>query len=142
MMLLCIRLEPRRAGEETRTLATGRRRQRDNSTMTLPIGRQRKEKEKAKHQPRENPPRRTRTLVRLKWIDARQKVLDIPNIYNVPTLGHNVSTKLYGSCPFSYKKRALAPTTQQHMFCWRNIKISQHTPQAPTLKLYVSIVTE
>ena len=73
MTLLCIRLEPKKATEETRTLAIRRRRQRDSSTMTLPIGRQQKEKEKAKYQPRENPPRRTRSLVRLKWIDARQK---------------------------------------------------------------------
>ena len=142
MTLLCIRLESRRVKEETRTLAKGRRRQRNSSTTTLPIGRQRKEKEKAKHQPRENPPRRTRSLVRLKWIDARQKVLGIPNIYDVPTLGHNVSTKLYGSCPFPYNKRALAPTTQQHMFYWQNIKSSQHTPLALTLEWYVTIVTE
>ena len=31
------------------------------------------EKEKAKHQPRENPPTKTTNILRLKWIDARQK---------------------------------------------------------------------
>ena len=73
MMLLCTRLEPTEAKEEIRTQATGRRRQRDSSTTTLPIGRQREEKEKAKHQPRENPPRRARSLLRLKWTNAMQK---------------------------------------------------------------------
>ena len=73
MTPLCTRQEPTEAKEETRTQATGRRRQRDSSTTTLPIRRQPKEKEKAKHQRRENPPRRTRSLVRLKWTDAKQK---------------------------------------------------------------------
>ena len=36
-------------------------------------------------------------------------VLGIPNIYEALSLGPNNSTKLFGSCQFTYKSWALAP---------------------------------
>src|ERR1700761_8876199 len=73
MTLPCTKLELTKAKAEVRTPATEHRHQRNSSTTTLPIGPQRREKEKAKHQPKERQPQRTRSLARLKWTDARQK---------------------------------------------------------------------
>src|ERR1700761_2285825 len=73
MTLPCTKLELTKAKAEARIPATEHRHQRNSSTTTLPIGPQRREKEKAKHQPKERQPQRTRSPARLKWTDGRQK---------------------------------------------------------------------